>query len=170
MFPAVLVVVLLLTGGPPAAAQDAARMSIAVDESIRTFGRLTIFDDVAVEITGHSVLVTGKVTTADKREELGRRLSAIPGVIQVRNEVSVLPASTTDDVLRSKIARAIYGHPAFWQYASLPQPPIRIIVEDGAVTLSGTVPSEGDRALALALATGCGERSTTNALRTRAAR
>ena len=48
----------------------------------------------------------------------------------------------------------------------MPNPPIHIIVEHGHVTLTGVVPSGVDRALARSLATGQGELSVVNALRT----
>jgi hyperosmotically inducible protein len=47
-------------------------------------------------------------------------------------------------------------------------PPIHIIVENGRVTLTGVVQSEVDRALARSLATGRGEFSVKNELKTEA--
>ena len=45
-------------------------------------------------------------------------------------------------------------------------PPIHIIVEHGKVTLTGVVSSNVERMLARSLATGWGELSVTNSLRT----
>ena len=45
-------------------------------------------------------------------------------------------------------------------------PPIHVIVERGRVTLAGVVNSNVERMLARSLATGQGEMSVTNALRT----
>jgi hyperosmotically inducible protein len=90
----------------------------------------------------------------------------VDGVKGVRNDISVLPPSPFDEDLRHKIARAIYGNAAFWRYAAMPNPPIHIVVEGGRVTLTGVVQSEVDRTLARSLATGLGEISLTNALRT----
>ena len=75
-----------------------------------------------------------------------------------------------DDTLRRTIARAIYGHPAFWRDAAMPEPPIQILVNDGHVILTGTVAGELERALASSLARGHGEASVTNQLHARAAR
>jgi osmotically-inducible protein OsmY len=74
--------------------------------------------------------------------------------------------STWDDELRVRIARAIYGNSAFWQYGARANPPIHIIVERGHVTLTGVVHSAVERMLARTLATGFGELSVTNELRT----
>jgi hyperosmotically inducible protein len=70
----------------------------------------------------------------------------------VRNQIEVLPVSQFDDSLRLQIARAIYGNPAFWQYAAMTNPPIHIVVEHGRVTLTGVVNNEVERALARSLA------------------
>jgi osmotically-inducible protein OsmY len=45
-------------------------------------------------------------------------------------------------------------------------PPIHIVVEHGRVTLTGVVQSEVDRALARSLASGRGEFTVTNELKT----
>jgi len=137
-----------------------------VASSIHTYTRFTIFDDVSVFVDDGTVTLRGKVTMPFKRDEIGKRVEAIDGVRALRNEIEVLPVSIGDETLRRKVARAIYGNPAFWRYAAMPNPPIHILVEHGRVTLTGVVPSEVDRALARSLATGQGELSVTCALRT----
>jgi len=158
----------LLFAAPfPATAQgDIPRLADEVSRSIRTYPRLTIFDDVSGRLEGGTVLLSGKVTLAQKRDELEQRIRSVPGVDAVRNEIQVLPASGSDDALRRRVARAIYGSAGFWRYAALPRPPIHILVEHGHVTLTGIVASDSERALAHSLASGHGERSVTNALRT----
>ena len=84
----------------------------------------------------------------------------------MRNDIDVLPVSSSDEHLRRRIARAIYGNPSFWNYAAMAQPPIHIIVEHGRVTLTGVVNNNVERMLARSLATGYGELSVENALRT----
>ena len=165
----------LLLSTTMAAAQEA-RASIATTEpptsrrtviarAVDSAVRLSIFDDVTAEVHGEDVVLAGSVTSADKRAEVERRIAGITGVRQVRNGIRVLPASGADDELRYRIARAIYGNPSFWNYATLPNPPIHIIVEHGRVTLTGVVNSPSERALARSLATGHGEVSLTDALR-----
>ena len=60
----------------------------------------------------------------------------------VANKITVLPLSRFDDELRQQIARSIYGHANFFNYAAMTNPPIHIIVEHGAVTLTGVVASD----------------------------
>ena len=81
-------------------------------------------------------------------------------------EIAVLPVSTFDDELRFKIARSIYGHSNFWNYAIMPNPPIHIVVEHGRVTLTGVVNSDVDRMLARSLASQFNAFSVTNDLKT----
>jgi hyperosmotically inducible protein len=153
---------------PDVSAQPADRdaVSEAVVRSIHDYTRFTVFDDVSVDNDEGTITLRGKVTMPFKRNDIGRRVEGIQGVRAVRNEITVLPVSIHDDALRRRIARAIYGNPAFWRYAAMPNPPIHIVVEHGRVTLTGVVPSEVDRALARSLATGFGEFSVVNALRT----
>jgi hyperosmotically inducible periplasmic protein len=122
---------------------DEAAAARAVARAVTTYERFTIFDDVTLEIEGRALTLRGKVTMPFKRDEIGKRaLAAAPGYA-VSNEIEVLPASIHDDALRQKISRAIYGSPAFWRQAAMPNPPIHIIVERGRVTLTGVVSSDG---------------------------
>ncbi|MEZ5287044.1 MAG: BON domain-containing protein [Vicinamibacterales bacterium] len=101
-----------------------------------------------------------------KRDDIERRVTRVDGVTAVENGIQVLPVSHFDDELRFRIARAIYGHSAFWQYASMVNPPIHIVVNRGRVSLEGVVTSNVDRMLARSLATGFGAFEVSNQLRT----
>ena len=153
---------------PAAASQSRSDSQIAEDviRSVNTYSRFTVFDDVSAHVQNGVVTISGRVTMPFKKDEIGQRVSTLDGVKSVRNEIGVLPASPMDDELRHKISRAIYGNATFWRYAAMPNPPIHIVVERGRVTLTGVVQSEVDRTLACSLATGLGEVSLVNALRT----
>ncbi len=140
----------------------------AVATSVRGAPQLTIFDVVHASVhEGGLVTLTGKVTQPSKRDAIRRTVEGIDGVREVEDLIAVLPASKSDDELRDRIARAIYGHARFWGYAMMTSPPIRIIVEGGHVTLTGTVRSQADAALARTLAMQSGARSVTSELKTR---
>jgi hyperosmotically inducible periplasmic protein len=155
-----------LTG--TAFAQDRRDVRLAEDigRSITTYTRLTIFDDINATVENGMVALSGKVTMPYKKTDMEKRIAKIDGVRGVRNDVSVLPVSQFDDELRYRVSRAIYGNPSFWNYAAMANPPIHIIVEGGHVTLAGVVNSNVERMLARSLATGLGELSVTNALKT----
>ena len=58
------------------------------------------------------------------------------------------PFSPFDDRIRVATARAIYGYPSLNKYAIDPVKPIRIVVQNGNVTLVGAVISESDKDVA----------------------
>lgn len=164
---AAAVLALVVMAGP-AGAQDRRDMQLVdkVSTAITQYTRYTVFDDLGGSVDNGVVTLTGKVTMPYKRDDLEKRVARIDGVRTVKNEITVLPVSIYDDQLRARIARAIYGNPSFWNYATMANPPIHIIVENGRVTLTGVVLSQVDKLLAQSLATGRGEMAVTNALKT----
>jgi hyperosmotically inducible protein len=164
----VLILSALALGAGAASAQDRhdVRIANAIGRQISSYTRFTIFDDVSGSVENGVVTLTGKVTMPYKKTDIERQVSTVTGVRDVHNRIEVLPISSYDDDLRSRIARAIYGNSAFWRYAAQANPPIHIIVENGHVTLTGVVNNNVDRMLARSLATGFGELSVTNQLKT----
>jgi hyperosmotically inducible periplasmic protein len=154
----------------PASGQTRERKNLQilqdVGSEVRKYTRFTIFDDVSASIDNGVVTLTGKVTAPFKKDDLAARVSRVEGVQGVRNQIGVLPVSPFDDDLRYRIARAIYGHSNFWEYASMANPPIHIVVEQGRVTLTGVVNSNVERMLARSLATTFGAFSVKNDLKT----
>jgi len=137
-----------------------------VSETVLRYPQFTIFDDVRAAVGDGVVTLNGKVTMPFKKNDIERRVAKIDGVKHVDNRIGVLPVSIFDDELRYSVARAIYGSSAFWQYASMVNPPIHIIVERGRVTLTGVVASDVERMLARSLATSFNAFSVTNDLKT----
>jgi hyperosmotically inducible periplasmic protein len=158
----------VLAASSTAWAQDRfdARIASDIARQIDSYPQYSIFDHIGGVVDDGVVTLTGKVTMPYKKDDLGKRVGAINGVKDVRNQIEVLPVSTYDEDLRVRIARAIYGNSAFWQYGARANPPIHIIVDRGHVTLVGVVNSQVERMLARSLATGFGELSVTNDLRT----
>src|SRR4249920_197848 len=137
-----------------------------VAASVDRYTQFTIFDDVNASVKDGVVTLTGKVTMPYKRDDIEKRVGKVAGVQSVVDKIEVLPVSQFDEELRYRIARSIYGHSNFWNYAIMPNPPIHIVVEHGRVTLTGVVNSDVDRMLARSLATQFGALSVTNALKT----
>jgi hyperosmotically inducible protein len=165
---ATLAAAITFSAAAPAAAQDRFDMKIAseISRQIDRYPQLTIFDHITGTVDNGVVTLTGKVTMPFKKNDIGKKATRVEGVREVVNNIDVLPVSPYDEELRLRIARAIYGNSAFWQYGARANPPIHIIVEHGHVTLTGVVNSNVDRMLARSLATGFGELSVTNDLRT----
>ena len=144
----------------PAAAQTAGETPSAderlstyreVADAVQRYAYYSVFDSVHVTLDGDTVTLTGKVTQPFKLRGIARNVEKVDGVLNVRNEIEVLPLSRYDDQLRLRLARAIYDNPHFRQYGAVDRP-IHILVERGHVTLEGVVLGETDRALARALA------------------
>jgi osmotically-inducible protein OsmY len=169
---AVVAVAWLVSASSSAAAQTAdtvrqdVKIANEIGRQIDMYAQYSIFDNISGTVDNGVVTLTGKVTMPYKKNDIGRKAAAVAGVKDVQNQIDVLPVSTYDEELRRRIARAIYGNSAFWQYAARSNPPIHIIVEHGHVTLVGVVNSRVDRVLARSLATGFGELSVTNDLQT----
>jgi hyperosmotically inducible periplasmic protein len=140
-----------------------------VSKAVTRYVHFTVFDSVDANVKDGVVTLTGRVTMPFKRDDIEKRVAKIDGVREVRDEIAVLPVSQFDDQIRYRVARAIYTNPSFWNYAILADPPIHVVVEHSRVTLTGTVQSEVEKALARSIATGqFGVMSVTSNLRTEA--
>ncbi len=72
----------------------------------------------------------------------------LPGVSAVNDQIEVLPLSEFDDRIRLELFRSLYRDSALNRYRLIRvQPPIRILVNNGNVTLKGVVDSEMDLTL-----------------------
>jgi hyperosmotically inducible protein len=169
MVTALLVATTLLVAPGAASAQMTLRDRAVfekISEQVNRYSQYTIFDSISASVDNGRVVLSGWVTMPYKRDDLEQRVRRVDGVTSVENGIQVLPVSIFDDELRFRIARAIYGNSSFWQYASMVNPPIHIVVNNGRVTLEGVVNSNVERMLARSLATGFGEFEVTNLLRT----
>jgi hyperosmotically inducible periplasmic protein len=137
-----------------------------VSRQVQQYVNFTVFDSVSATVQDGIVTLTGKVTMPFKVQDLTRRVARVDGVRKIDNQIQVLPVSRFDDELRLRIARAIYGNPSFWHYASMANPPIHIVVDGGRVRLEGTVNSHVERMLAQSLTIGFGAFSVENGLKT----
>jgi len=106
------------------------------------------FDYFALGVKDGVVTVEGADRTGVGRDEAMFDIATMPGVKDVVNNVSVEPVSIFDDRLRLRAVRAIYRDPVLSRYAMDPAKPIRIIVENGHVTLYGSVATTMDKQVA----------------------
>ncbi len=104
-----------------------------------------VFDDIAFQVNGDTVTLLGQVVRPVTKSDAENAVKHIEGVDHVVNKIEVLPTSPMDDQLRLALYRAIYGFPSLEKYALGVQKPIRIIVNNGHVTLEGVVDSQGDK-------------------------
>jgi hyperosmotically inducible periplasmic protein len=106
------------------------------------------FNALGLNVQNGVVTVAGDVRDYPARDSALSIIETTPGVKEVVDNINVLPTSPMDDDIRLRVARAIYGNTALSRYAIDPAKPIRIIVENGHVTLYGVVDSQGDKQIA----------------------
>ncbi len=109
---------------------------------------LQVFNNLNIGVQNGYVTLTGQVRDPADRDSAESIVANTPGVRGVHNEISVEKNGVMDDEIRYRVARAIYGYPSMRMYAMDPQAPIRIVVENGNVTLYGYVNSEVDKNVA----------------------
>jgi len=106
------------------------------------------FDYFALGVKDGVVTVEGEDRTGVGRDEALADIANMPGVKDVVANISIEPVSNFDDGLRIRALRALYRDPVLSKYAMDPARPIRIIVENGHVTLYGSVDSKMDKEVA----------------------
>jgi hyperosmotically inducible periplasmic protein len=115
------------------------RIEHQVRRELITLPFYSLFDHFAFRVDGSSVALMGKVTRPTLKSDAENAVKRIEGVENVVNQIEVLPLSPSDDRLRTRLYRAIYGHSALQIYSMRAVPPIHIIVQNGHVTLEGAV-------------------------------
>jgi osmotically-inducible protein OsmY len=105
-----------------------------------------MFNNFSISVKDGVATVSGKVRSYPDKTSAIYIVQATPGVKGVVEKIEVLPTSIMDDELRVRIARAVYRK--LPMYANDPQAPIRIVVQNGHVSLYGVVNSNVDRQVA----------------------
>jgi len=106
------------------------------------------FNYIALNVKDGVVTLTGDTLFDVPKDSALAIVARTPGVKDLVNDVTVLPVSGFDDSIRMRTARAIYRDSVLGRYASDPVDPIRIVVDNGHVTLYGTVQSAMDKTIA----------------------
>ena len=119
-----------------------------VRHEVVMYSHYSIWDDLSFRVAGGNVDLLGVVSQPFKKQDLERLVHKVPGVVSVTNDIKVLPLSSMDDRLRLQVANAIYRDPIFRGYSMMALPPIHIIVDNGRVTLTGTVSTDMEKQIA----------------------
>jgi osmotically-inducible protein OsmY len=124
------------------------------ERAVLRWERYGPFDAVGIEVTDGVVRLNGWVDNPVKRDEIEERLARVDAVRDVHNDLRLQGFSSQDVSLRYQIHDRIYSDPLFERWASLPDPPVRVFVYRGRVTLAGTVGSTLEKTAAGMLARG----------------
>ena len=133
---------------PRTSPQGQARIEREVRHELLMLPQYGVFDNLAYQVTGYTVTLTGNVTQPVLKSNAERAVKGIEGVEKVDNKIVVLPTFSADNQIRLAVYRAIYGSSALERYAIQAVPSIHIIVNNGNVTLEGAVATKGDADMA----------------------
>lgn len=111
-----------------------------------------LFDHIGFKVEGGTVRLYGKTSSLGTMKRAERVVKRIPGVIEVVNNIEELPLSSFDDQIRRQIAREFVRAGGVSPYIAGVNPQVRIIVENGRVSLEGYVPNKGTSNLMYLLA------------------
>jgi hyperosmotically inducible periplasmic protein len=106
------------------------------------------FNYLALDVKDGVVTINGDTMNDVAKDSALAIVNRTPGVKDVVSDVTVLPVSMFDDSIRARTARAIYRDSVLGRYAMDPVHPIRIVVDNGHVTLYGSVESAMDKNIA----------------------
>uniref|UniRef100_A0A7V5CSR9 BON domain-containing protein n=1 Tax=Acidobacterium capsulatum TaxID=33075 RepID=A0A7V5CSR9_9BACT len=108
----------------------------------------TAFNAISVGVHNGVVVLEGSAYGPVDAETAYNLAANTAGVKKVINHIQIDPTSPLDDRIRRAEFRAIYGFPQLNRYALNPLKPIRIVVQNGHVTLEGVVDSKSDKQVA----------------------
>jgi hyperosmotically inducible periplasmic protein len=161
---AILLFSLLLTLGPAGSAfaasrekveaptRDSANFNAWLTKEVRhelvMLPFYSVFDNLQYKVDGAKVTLIGQVFRPNMKSDAESAVKHIEGVEAVDNQIKVLPTSPFDDQIRRAEFRVIYSSEPLQMYAVRSVPPIHIIVDNGHVTLEGSVATEADKDLA----------------------
>jgi hyperosmotically inducible protein len=99
-----------------------------------------VFDNVTFKTEADgTVTLSGQVREPIVKSHIEEDTKKVDGVRGVHNRIEVLPLSPADDDLRLALYRAIYSQQGLQKYSFRVNPPIHIVVKNGAVSLEGIV-------------------------------
>jgi hyperosmotically inducible protein len=106
--------------------------------------RFGLFDNIAFKIDGGTVTLYGKTLSLGTKKSAERVVEKVSGVIEVVNQIEELPPSSFDNQIRRQLVREFGDAPVVGGYISGINPSVKLIVENGRVTLEGNVRNKGD--------------------------
>ena len=156
------------------AATNSSSLENQIHRALATLPYYSMFDNVAWELDGSSVTLSGEVWWPALKKSVERVVTKVDGITSIDNQITVLPTSFRDDDLRLATARALFSDSTLNKYVRsgasfglLPhRSDIHIIVKHGNVTLERVVLRQSDSDVASLIAKGVfGAFSVTNNLR-----
>lgn len=117
---------------------------------------VTVFDNLDFRVDGTTVYLSGEVRMPSLKSDAESAVKHTEGVTRVVDNIRVLPLSPFDNRIRAEEYRAVFGYGGMGRYVAGIHPSVRIIVDNGHVTLVGQVASAMDKNIAGIRANGVG--------------
>jgi hyperosmotically inducible periplasmic protein len=137
------------------AAVEAGAQDLPVDQSTTLIGQQVhkkilrlpyyeVFDHIGFSVDGDTVTLFGQVRNGVNKSDAEGNVKRIPGVSKVINNIEILPPSRFDDVVRRNLYASLSNTGGLSRYLWPVNPPVRLLVRNGHITLEGTVRHRGD--------------------------
>jgi hyperosmotically inducible periplasmic protein len=107
-----------------------------------------LFNFVSASVKDGVATLDGETMTYPAHDSAVAIANSMPGVKDLVDNIKIAPASGFDDSIRIRAMRAIYRDSVLGRYGTDPAKPIRIVVDNGQLTLYGTVDSTMDKEIA----------------------
>ena len=114
-----------------------------VYKKILQLPRYGVFDFINFTVENGTVTLDGKTISLGTRGEAASTVKRIPGVVNVINNIDELPLSSLDREIR-RHALWSFASKGLGRYFHETRPDVRIVVENGRITLEGFVYNTGD--------------------------
>lgn len=103
------------------------------------------FNAITLQVHNGVAEIGGEVVDPVDKESAISLVANTPGVRDLVDHLKVAPLSPMDWQIRRAMYQAVYGASVSSKYAIDPGKPIRIVVDNGHVILTGVVISQGDK-------------------------
>jgi len=129
--------------------QGSPRIEKQVRHELNMLPYMNVFDYMTFTVDANgTVTLNGEVTNPVLKSDAANVVKKVEGVEHVDNKIQVLPLSFFDNGLRARLFRTIYGYGPLQRYGVGSNKSIRIIVDNGHVTLMGIVDNNADKIIA----------------------
>src|SRR5579863_7497514 len=145
----VVALALSLSAGASTSDQGIPRIQKQVRHELNMLPYVNAFDYMTFTVDANgNVTLNGEVTDPVVKNDAANVVKKVEGVEHVDNKIQVLPVSFFDNGLRARLFRTIYGYGPLQRYGVGSNKSIRIIVDNGHVTLMGIVDNNADKIIA----------------------
>lgn len=115
-----------------------------IEREIKMLPRYEVFDYIGYSVEGSTVTLFGKVRNGINKSDAKNRVASIPGVESVVNNIDILPPGSFDEAIRRNLIRSLANTGGLSRYLWPVNPPVRLVVERGHITLEGFVANQAD--------------------------